>query len=121
MCCHRYLCAVRKNKIWNLAELLDSAEDVIPAATVQTPRVFPQLVQDFIHLKSCQDSLDQYRGFNRALGNAQFALRQHEYIVPETRFQVAFKFRQVEVRPCTFFEQCFDVVEKVQAKIEDAA
>src|SRR5260370_19450468 len=79
-----------------------------------------QLVHDFIHLKGCQDRLDQHRSFNGTLRNPQFLLRQHEYIIPETRLPVIFELGQVKVRTCSLFDQLLSGVKEVQAKIKDA-
>ena len=42
------------------AELLDRAEDVVPAAGVQPAGVLAQLVEDLVHLERRQDRLDQH-------------------------------------------------------------
>ena len=40
-------------------ELLDDAEDVVPAAGVEAGRVVAQLVEDLVHLERGEDRLDQ--------------------------------------------------------------
>ena len=58
----------------------------------------PQFIQDFVHFERGKHGLDQHRALDRALRHAHFALRHHKDVVPQPRFQVAFDFRQVEVR-----------------------
>jgi hypothetical protein len=55
-------------------ELLDDAENVIPAACIEAGGVIAQLVQDLIHLEGGQDGLDQNRGLDRAVRQAQLML-----------------------------------------------
>lgn len=48
---HGNLGTIRENKLGMFTQALDSTEDVIPTATVQTTGVITQLIDDFIHLK----------------------------------------------------------------------
>lgn len=53
---HEVLSHADLNPVWKQAirvrlESLDIAEYVIPSSTVQTNRVIPQLIKDFVHLK----------------------------------------------------------------------
>ena len=79
-------------------ELLDDAEDVVPAAGVQPGGVVAQLVQDLVHLERGQDRLDQHRRADRAARNAERVLRGDEDVVPQARLAMALQLGQVEVR-----------------------
>ena len=87
------------------AELLDHAEDVVPAAGVQAGSMLAQLVEDLLHLEGGEDGLDQDRCPDRALRDAELVLREDEGVVPEPRLEVALELRQVEVRPRAALEQ----------------
>src|SRR5439155_7558940 len=113
--------AVGQHELRAVAELLDDAEDVVPAARVQPCRVVAQLVKDLVHLECGQDCLDEDRGPNRAPRHAQLVLRQVENVVPEASLQVALQLGQIEVRTATLFEQALRVVEQVEAEVEEAA
>ena len=56
---HRHQRPVGKDELGPVAELLDHAEHVVPAARVQPGRVLAQLVEDLLHLERRQDRLDQ--------------------------------------------------------------
>ena len=58
-----------------VAEVLDDAEQVVPAAGVEAGRVVAQLVEDLLHLERGRDGLDQHGGADRAVRDAQFGLR----------------------------------------------
>ena len=49
---HNYIAALRQHTIGPVPEFLNKAEDVIPAAAVQSGGVVAQFVQDLVHLKS---------------------------------------------------------------------
>src|SRR5947209_20134544 len=83
--------------------------------------MFPQFVQYLIHLKCCQDSLNEHCSSDGAAWNTQFILSQYKDIIPETGLQVILQFGQVEVGASACLQQRFNVVEEVQAKIEDPA
>ena len=63
-------------------ETLDATENVIPSATIQAGRVFPQLVENLVHLKSGKNRFDQNGGSNRTPRNSNFFLGHDEHIVP---------------------------------------
>ena len=63
--------AVRENEVGALAEFLDEAENVIPAAAVQAGGVLAQFVHDFVHLECREDRFDQHRRANRAARDSQ--------------------------------------------------
>ena len=116
--CHRDLPAVRHHAAGVLGELLDKAVDVVPAAAVEPGRMVLQLPQDLVHLESGHDRLDQHRGADRALWQAEFFLRMEEHVVPQPRFQMTFDFRQVEIGAGAARPQLRGIVEKEQAEIE---
>ena len=113
--------AVGQQEVRSAVELLDDAEDVVPAAGVQPGRVVAQLVQDLVHLEGRQDGLEQHRGLDRAARNAQRVLGELEDVVPQPRLAVAFQLGQVEVRAAAALEQPARVVEEVQAEVEERA
>ena len=78
-------------------ELLDEAEDVIPAAAVEAGGVVAQLVEDLVHLERGEDGLDQHGGADGAARDAELVLRADEDVVPEARFEVALHLGQIEV------------------------
>ena len=80
------------------AELLDAAEQVVPAPGVQAGGVLAQLVQDLVHLERGQDRLDQDRRPDRPDGQPERLLGMPEDVVPEARLEVRFELGQVEVR-----------------------
>ena len=60
--------AVRQHKAGaGVAEVLDDAEQVVPAAGVQAGGVVAQLVEDLVHLERGRDGLDQHGGADGAL------------------------------------------------------
>ncbi len=102
-------------------ELLDGAENVIPPARVQPGAVLAQLKQNLVHLERGEDGFHQHGGFDGALRQAQGVLRQHENLVPQPRFQMAFHLGQVKVGASAARDQLAGVVEKEQPEIEQAA
>ena len=54
---HRQLGAIGQQEVRAAVELLDNAEDVIPAARVEARRVVAQLVQDLVHFEGGQHHL----------------------------------------------------------------
>ena len=103
-----------------VAELLDGAEDVVPAAGVQPGRVLAQLVEDLLHLEGGEDGLDQHRGADGAARDAERVLRGAEDVVPEPRLEVALELGQVEVGAAAARQQLAGVVEEVEAEVEEA-
>ena len=87
------------------AELLDDAEDVVPAAGVETRGVLAQLEQDLLHLEGGEDRLDQDGGADRAARDAEGVLGGDEDLVPQRRLEVALELRQVEVRAAAARQQ----------------
>src|SRR3546814_2666579 len=95
-----------------MAELLDAAEDVIPAAAVQPGRMIAQFVQDLVHLESGEDRLDQHRRLDGAALDAELVLGMVEDIVPEARLEMVLELRQIEVGTGAVFEELPRIVEK---------
>jgi len=56
---HRDLTAIRQHAICMPTEGLDVAEDVVPAATVETDDAALQRMQDFVHLEYRWQGFDQ--------------------------------------------------------------
>ena len=87
------------------------------ASTGQPGTVFPQLVEDFIHLKRRHDRFDEDRGPDRTPRNAQVFLREYEDVVPQPRFQMTLHFWKIETRTLALGEERASVVEEKQTKI----
>src|SRR5207247_2278728 len=102
-------------------ELLDDAEDVVPASRIQPARMRAQLVKDFLHLESGEDRFDQNGRADRAARNLQRVLCEVENVVPQAGFEVALNLRQVEIRAASLVEQAPRVAEEVHPEIEQAA
>jgi hypothetical protein len=62
---HRHEPAVGQHEGGIGAQLLDEAEDVVPAPAVEARGVLAQLPQDLVHLERGEDSLDQHRRADR--------------------------------------------------------
>ena len=89
----------------------------LPAA-IEADTVVPDLVKDLLHLKRRRDGLQQNRRPNRAHRNSHVALRRDEDVVPQPRLQIPLQLGQVEVRAAALLEEVMDVVEEVQAEVE---
>ena len=113
--------AVGEHEVRAVAELLDDAEDVVPAAGVEPARVLAELVEDLVHLERGEDRLDQHGRPDRAAGDAERVLRGAEDVVPQARLEVALELGQVEVRAEPALEQLARVPEEVEAEVEEAA
>ena len=118
---HRHGGAVGQHEVVAVAELLDHAEDVVPAAGVEPGRVLAQLVEDLLHLERGQDRLDQDGRADRPPRNPERVLRVQEDVVPEPRLEMALQLRQVEVRPAAACDRPPGRVEHVQAEVEQAS
>ena len=80
--------------------------------------MFAQLVEDFVHLEGGENGFNQNGGADGAARYAEFVLRKAKNIVPQTRFQMALYFWQVEIRPGSFTDELLRVVEEVEPEIE---
>lgn len=81
--------------------------------------MIPQLEQYFFHLKGSRKSLDQNSSPDSIHRDADVRLREVEYVIPETRFQVVLHLRKVEVGTRTTLDEFFGIVVKVECEIED--
>ena len=111
--------AVRQHEARLVAELLDEAEDVVPAAAVQSGRVLAKFPEDLVHFEGGEDGFDEHRRADGAARNPELLLRQKENVIPQAGFQVALHFRQVEIRARAVGDQRLGVVEEEQAEIEE--
>ena len=101
-------------------ELLDQAEDVVPAPGVQRGDVVAKLVEDLVHLERREHGLDQHGRADRAAVEAELVLGEHEGPAPEPRLAVALELREIEVRPGAAVELLARVVEHAEAEVEQA-
>jgi hypothetical protein len=114
--------AVRQNEAGTgVAEVLDDAEQVVPAAGVQARGVVPQLVEDLVHLERRRDGLDQHGGADGALAEAEEVLGEDKDVVPQPGLEVALHLRQVVVRAVAVEHQLLGDVEEVQAEVNQRA
>ena len=84
---HADLDTVGKHESRIVSQLLDEAEDVVPASAVQSGRMVAQLVENLIHLEGRQDRFEQ-DGAAADARHAQLLLGKREDVVPQARFQV---------------------------------
>ena len=117
---HRHLHPVGQHPVAR-PELLDAAEDVVPAARVQRAPVVAKLVEDLVHLERGEDRLDQHGAADRAVRQPELILGERERLRPEPRLEVRLELRQVEVRPAAAVEQLARVVEHHEPEVEEAA
>src|SRR5581483_2755960 len=103
------------------AELLDHAEEVVPAARVEPHRVVAKLMEDLLHLEGREDRLHEDGRLERAVGRAEALLAEGEDLVPEARLQVALHLGEVEGRRLPLGEQPARVVEGEEAEVDEAA
>mmetsp|Transcript_5060 Transcript_5060/g.10991 ORF Transcript_5060/g.10991 Transcript_5060/m.10991 type:complete len:373 (-) Transcript_5060:205-1323(-) len=115
---HAHVGAVGQHKLGVVPELLDEAENVVPAPAVQACRVVPQLVYDFVHLEAGQDGLNQHGGPDGAARQAQHVLSHVEDVVPQPCLQVALHLGQVEVGAPACRDEGLHVVEEEEGKVE---
>ena len=102
-----------------VTEVLDDAEQVVPAPGVQPGGVVAQLVEDLVHLEGRGDRLDQHRRPHRPVRHPQRRLGVAEDLVPEPRLEVGLHLGQVVVRPAAAGQQLAGVVEEVQAEVDE--
>src|ERR1700722_6287733 len=107
---HGDAAAVRKNGGRVVGEFLDVAEDVIPASGVQARGMLAQLIENFVHLESSQNRLDQNCGLDRSGFQTELFLRVEKYVIPEARLEVALQFGQIKIRACAARELLLGVV-----------
>ncbi len=115
---HRHLHAVGQHPVAR-PELLDRAEDVVPAAGVQRAAPVAQLVEDLLHLERREDGLDQDGAADRAVRQVELLLGEGERIGPEARLEMRLELGEVEVRPAAALELLARVPRHVQAEVEE--
>src|SRR5690349_9514881 len=115
---HGDLSAIGQHALRAASQLLDVAEDVIPAAAVQPGRVIPQLPQDLVGLERGENGLDQDRGPDGSAGNPHLVLREVEDLVPEPRLEVTLELWEVVVRPRAARDERGSGVIEREAEIE---
>ena len=113
---HRHRGTIGKDELGPMPELLDHAEDVVPAPRVEACRVLAQLVEDLVHLERGEDRLDQDGRLDRPARHAEPVLRPLEHVVPETRLEMRLQLGEVEVPPVPGV-----VAEEVEAEVEQRA
>ncbi len=111
---------IRQHEVGAVPELLDEAEDVVPAAAVEAGGVLAQLVEDLVHLERRRQGLDEHRGLDGGLGHAGSVLGVDEDVVPQPGLEVALELGQIEVGPGFPGQQALDVVEVVETEIHQA-
>ena len=117
---HRDLCAVGKHERRVLAELLDDAEDVVPAAGIQPGGVIAQLVEDRVHLEGRGDRLDQDGRAERAARDRERVLGEAEHVVPQGCLVGALELGQVEGRRDAALDLLACAADRVQPEVEEA-
>ena len=118
---HRDQRAIGEQEIGFVPETFDAGKNVIPATAVEPGGMLAQFVKDLVHLECGRDRLDQHRGANRPLRNAEFLLREIEDVVPDARLEMALHFRQIKIGTASARDQFLRVVKKVEAEIEQPA
>ena len=118
---HAHQRAVRQHRRRVLPELLDEAEDVVPAAAVEAGRMVAQLPEDLVGLEARQDGLDQHRRLDRALGQPKLPLGMDEDVVPQPGLEMRFELGQVEIGAAALGQQGLGIVEEIEAEIEQRA
>ncbi len=117
---HRHEAAVGEEESGEAPEPLDEREDVVPAAAVEARRVVAQLPEDLVHLEGAHDRLDEDRGADRPVREAEVLLRLHEDVVPEARLEVVLELREVVAGPRPLGEEPLSAVKEVEAEVEEA-
>ncbi len=118
---HGHLAAVGHQELGLLAQLLDVAEDIVPASAIQTGAVVAQFVQNLFHVKRGKNRLDEHGGLDRAARDAEQFLGHHEHVIPQPRFQVVLELGQIEIAALAVFKPVLRVVEEVQREIKKTA
>ncbi|GFN01502.1 hypothetical protein Smic_00580 [Streptomyces microflavus] len=109
---------VGEDEVGAVREVLDQAEEVVPAARVEAGAVFAQLVEDLLHLERGGDRLDEDGGTDRAAGDVQQLLGEEEDVVPEAGLVPVLQLGQVEVRSTAGVELPPGAVEEVEAEVD---
>ena len=118
---HGHLRAIGQQRGGIVSPGLDEAEDVVPAAAVESRRVIAQLPEDLVHLERRREGLDQDRGLDTPGGQSELPLRLHEDLVPEPGLEMALELGQIEVRPGAAVEELARVVEHEEREVDERA
>ncbi len=78
-----------------------------------------ELVEDFIHLEGRENSFDQHCGLDGAPSDYEVVFGEVENVVPESCFEVAFHFGEVEIGPRAFTNQLLGIVKVIDGEVED--
>src|SRR6185437_15068335 len=106
-----------KGKIAEL-ELLNEAEDVIPATAVEPDDVVTKLIEDLVHLEGRKNRFDQNRRLDRPVREAQNALGVSEDFAPKAGFQVVLELRKIKIRTGTARDELARIVKEIKAEIQ---
>ena len=117
---HRQLGAIRDRQVGPGAELLDAAEQVVPAPGIEPRGMLAQLEQDLVHLEGGQDRLDQDGRPDAPARDPERRLAVDEDLVPEPRLVMALELGEVEVRTAAEPKRLGAVVEEEQPEVEQA-
>lgn len=117
---HGNIGPIRQHELRVVTELLDEGEDVIPTSTVQTGAVVTQFVDDFIHLESSSDGLNQHGSTDSTTRKANVILSQVEHIIPQPGLEVRLHLGQIEVRTGAASNELLGIVEEVETEVEQA-
>ena len=118
--CHGDLSPIRHKELLAPGEGLDVAEEVVPAAAVQAGAVVPEFIEDFFHLESGEDVLDEHGRLDRALRDLEQLLRAHEHVIPQARFQIMLHFGQIQIDARIVHDAVMSIVEEIHREIEQA-
>ena len=118
---HGHGAAVRQHEPRAVTELLDEAEDVVPAPAVEPHDVVAQFMEDLVDLECGGDGLDEDRDLDRPARQPEHALGVRDDLGPESRLEAVLEFRQVEVRSRASAQELGGVVVQVQAEIHERA
>src|SRR6266853_1958823 len=97
---HGDAAAIRENGVGIIGEFLDVTENIVPASGVQARGMFAQFIEDFIHLESSQNRLDQNSSLDCSGLQSQRLLRMEKHVIPEARLEVALQLGQIKIRTC---------------------
>ncbi len=114
---HRDLGAVGELEVGAVPKGLDDAEEVVPPACVEAGAVFPERVEDLLHLEGRGDGLDQDGGADGAARDAEEFLGEDEDVVPQACLAGVLQLGEVEVRAISGVDLPLRAVEEVQAEV----
>lgn len=110
---HGHRRSIGEDEIGIVAEFLDDAEDVIPSSAIESRAVISEFVDNLVHFECGKDGFDQNGSSDGAAGNGEGVLREIEYIIPQTSFEMRFQFGEIEIRSESTGDEFFRIVEEV--------